>query len=163
VPCVANPSGACGKARRKVKTPAASEQKPTPNKQRPRRPGFLAGERGDAVAAIGDAEAARRFVAQLDDMFGSASDPKPASSSLVRYEVFDWSKVEWVGGAYSYPTFGAEAGDREALAAPVGGTLFFAGEATHPDVNPCMQAALESGETAAVACLKTLSFARSRL
>jgi monoamine oxidase len=134
-----------------------------PQNRRPRQPGFLAGERADTVAAIGEPEAARRFVAQLDEMFGSASDPRPASSSLVRCEVFDWSKVEWVGGAYSYPTFGAEAGDREALAAPVAGALFFAGEATHPDVNPCMQAALESGEAAAVACLKTLSFARSRL
>ena len=44
---------------------------------------------------------------------------------------------------------GAEAGDREALAAPVAGTVFFAGEATHTAVNPCMQAALETGERAA--------------
>ena len=38
---------------------------------------------------------------------------------------------------------------RDALAAPVGSVLFFAGEATHPAVNPCMQAALETGERAA--------------
>lgn len=35
---------------------------------------------------------------------------------------------------------GAEPGDREALGAPVDGTLFFAGEATHAAINPCMQA-----------------------
>lgn len=44
---------------------------------------------------------------------------------------------------------GAMVGDREALAAPVGGTIFFAGEATHPCVNPCMQSALQTGEHAA--------------
>ena len=37
----------------------------------------------------------------------------------------------------------------DALAAPVGNVLYFAGEATHPAVNPCMQAALETGERAA--------------
>jgi hypothetical protein len=44
-------------------------------------------------------------------------------------------------------------GIREALAAPVGDTLFFAGEATHAAVNPCMQAALETGERAAAQVL----------
>ena len=39
--------------------------------------------------------------------------------------------------------------DRRELAAPVAGALFFAGEATHIGVNPCMQAALETGERAA--------------
>ena len=38
---------------------------------------------------------------------------------------------------------------RDTLAAPVGSVLFFAGEATHPAINPCMQAALETGERAA--------------
>jgi hypothetical protein len=40
-------------------------------------------------------------------------------------------------------TAGAEPGDRAALGAPVAGTLFFAGEATHPAVNPCMQVTIE--------------------
>ena len=44
---------------------------------------------------------------------------------------------------------GAHVGDREALAAPVAGTLFFAGEATHPAINPCIQFALQTGEHAA--------------
>ncbi|KIY95491.1 hypothetical protein MNEG_12471 [Monoraphidium neglectum] len=127
--------------------------------------GFIAGERADAIKGMGHAEAARRFVAQLDEMFGSASDPAPASASLVRYEVFDWSEVEWVGGAYTFPSLGAEEGDREALAAPVAGALFFAGEASHPAVNPCMQAALETGERAAAQVVAALSAAgvRSRL
>lgn len=40
-------------------------------------------------------------------------------------------------------------GDREALAVPIKGTVFLAGEATHPAVNPCIQAAIETGHRAA--------------
>ncbi len=46
---------------------------------------------------------------------------------------------KYVRGAYTYPSFGAEEGDRAALAAPVAGRLFFAGEATNESINPCMQ------------------------
>ena len=35
----------------------------------------------------------------------------------------------------------------------MGDVLFFAGEATHAAVNPCMQAALETGERAAAQVL----------
>jgi monoamine oxidase len=47
----------------------------------------------------------------------------------------------------------------------VAGALFFAGEASHPAVNPCMQAALETGERAAAQVVAALSAAgvRSRL
>mmetsp|Transcript_29995 Transcript_29995/g.84637 ORF Transcript_29995/g.84637 Transcript_29995/m.84637 type:complete len:113 (+) Transcript_29995:285-623(+) len=86
---------------------------------------------------------------QLDVIFASAGTPHPASSALVESRVFDWAKDPHVKGAYSYPSRGAEEGDREALAAPVDGTLFFAGEATHEAVNPCMQAAMETGLRAA--------------
>jgi hypothetical protein len=42
--------------------------------------------------------------------------------------VYDWSKEFYVRGAYTFPTLGAELGDRELLAAPVSGTIFFAGK-----------------------------------
>ena len=92
----------------------------------------------------------------------------------------DWSKQPFIRGAYTYPSLGAEIGDRhvtfsvcylhaftlcvstylmlgaeagcsgrDALARPVDNTLFFAGEATHPAVNPCLQAAWETGLSAA--------------
>jgi hypothetical protein len=144
--------------------PLACSRSPCPQQTNPPRPappssktaGFIAGPRADGIAAIGAPEAARRFLAQLDAMFGTPSDPAPASGSYVRHEVFDWSQQEWVGGAYSFPSLGAEAGDRAALAAPVGGVLFFAGEATHEAVNPCMQAALETGGRAAAQALAAL-------
>ena len=88
----------------------------------------------------------------------------------------DWSQQPYVWGAYSHPSLGARLGDRqatrswlmclgmclssvccrEALGAPVGGRIFFAGEATHPAVNPCLQAAYETGERAARQALVSL-------
>lgn len=52
-------------------------------------------------------------------------------------------------GAYTYPSLHAELGDRDVLAEPLNETVFFAGEATHPAINPCMQAAMETGQRAA--------------
>ena len=43
-------------------------------------------------------------------------------------QVCDWSKEHYFRGAYTYPTLGAHLGDRDTLAAPVSGTVFFAGE-----------------------------------
>jgi hypothetical protein len=43
-------------------------------------------------------------------------------------QVYDWSKNDYVKGGYSYPSLGALRGDRESLAAPVAGTVFFAGD-----------------------------------
>jgi monoamine oxidase len=77
---------------------------------------------------MGPQAAVQKFLAQLDDIFGSSQEPKPATSSYVKAHVFDWSQEQWVGGAYSFPSLGAEEGDREALAAPVAGTIFFAGK-----------------------------------
>lgn len=72
-------------------------------------------------------EAVAKFLGQLDDVFGSPGQPRPASAAYVKGHVFDWAREPWVGGAYSYPSYGAHEGDRDALAAPVAGTLFFAG------------------------------------
>jgi monoamine oxidase len=73
----------------------------------------------------------------------------PATSKYIRGFVADWARMPHIGGAYSHPSLGAHVGDREALAAPVGKILFFAGEATHSAVNPCLQAAMETGVRAA--------------
>ena len=45
----------------------------------------------------------------------------------------------------------------------MGDVLFFAGEATHPAVNPCMQAALETGERAAAQVLHAAQRMDSKL
>ncbi|CAI5479368.1 unnamed protein product [Closterium sp. Yama58-4] len=69
---------------------------------------------------------------------------RPASACFVSGCFADWSKDIYIRGAYTHPTIGA--GDaRDQLAVPVAGKLFFAGEATHFGVNPCMQGALDTG------------------
>ncbi|GLI62385.1 hypothetical protein VaNZ11_005004 [Volvox africanus] len=111
--------------------------------------GFIAGERADEVSAMGPDAAQRRFLEQLDEIFGAPTDPRPASSSVVKGHVVDWSKEPYVRGAYSYPSLGAELGDRAALASPVLGRVFFAGEATNETINPCIQGAMQTAERAA--------------
>jgi hypothetical protein len=111
--------------------------------------GFLCGRFAAAAAALGRERTVASALAQLDAMFGSESDPRPATDAFVGAHVIEWDKERWAGGGYSHPSLGALPTDRAALAAPEGGTLFFAGEATHSGVNPCLQAAVETGERAA--------------
>lgn len=111
--------------------------------------GFAAGERAVEIGAMDPDEAIRVFLRQLDEIFARGDDVAPASSAFVYGQVVDWAAEPYIRGAYSYPSLGAELGDRDALAAPLGSTVFFAGEATHPAINPCVQAALETGSRAA--------------
>ncbi len=53
------------------------------------------------VVVVGLAQMVRRFAAQLDDIFGSPSNPKPASSTLVKSHVINWGEQPWVRGAYT--------------------------------------------------------------
>lgn len=76
-----------------------------------------------------DAEIVARAMRVLQTMFGT-DIPDPVAYSLTR-----WASDPWAGGSYSYLPPGATRADREALAEPVDGRLFFAGEATsnyHP-------------------------------
>ncbi len=60
----------------------------------------------------------------------------------------DWRADPYSRGAYSYAAVGGESAART-LARPVGGTLFFAGEATETDETGTVQAALASGQRVA--------------
>ena len=117
--------------------------------------GFVAGARADRVAALPDAEVARQTLLQLDAMFGTAAEPHPASGACDGFLVKNWAAHAHVGGAYSHPTLHAH-GHRAALAAPAGDALWFAGEATHLGVNPCLHGAMETGERAAAAVCASL-------
>lgn len=125
---------------------------------------FIAGEKAERLSAsMPPEEMVARSLQQLDDLFATAACRAPATRALHSSHVADWAKEEYVMGAYSFPSHGAEAGDRQALAAPLDGTVFFAGEATHPAINPCMQAAMESGLRAAGEVLAAARPAGSRL
>eukprot|EP00884_Botryococcus_braunii_P007305 jgi/Botrbrau1/16576/Bobra.0068s0007.1 len=111
--------------------------------------GFAAGKRAAALGQMREGSLLLKFLQQLDRIFGTPERARPATGAFLRGYVVDWSRVPYIGGAYSHPSLGAQLGDRETLGEPVGDTLFFAGEASHPSVNPCMQAALETGLRAA--------------
>jgi monoamine oxidase len=67
----------------------------------------------------------------------------------------NWSRDPFTFGSYSHESVEARPGDRAALAEPVAGRLFFAGEAAHPQYNSTVHAAYESGRLAAEAVLDT--------
>ena len=123
---------------------------------------FACGVLADRLSAMDKREVVERALDQLDDMFGTAADPKPSRGRLTGSYVADWSAEQTVEGAYTYPSFGAM-GSRGVLAAPVGDKLFFAGEATHAGVNPCMQGAMETGLRAAAQVLACERGPRSRM
>ncbi len=75
---------------------------------------------------------------------------------LVRWHRHGWQADACAGGAYSYPRVGGNAAS-DALAQPMGGTLFFAGE--HTDTTGhwgTVHGALRSGVRAAADCISVL-------
>ena len=70
------------------------------------------------------------------------------NSLLEGWHFHNWTKDPFSRGAYSYTGVGGTAAHR-ALARPVAGTLFFAGEATDPDQTGTVAGAIASGQRAA--------------
>ena len=148
--------------------------------------GFVSGERADRVMQLPKEEVKRLMLLQLDAIFGTKGNPHPASSSCSGFMVQDWGKSHFFRGAppptvashdarseprqtssprvgaYTYPSPGAF-GERGVLGAPVGGKLFFAGEATQTGCNPCLQAAMETGARAAKEVAASLGAPRPKL
>ena len=60
----------------------------------------------------------------------------------------DWQADPFSRGAYSYTGVGGE-NAHAALAKPIAGTLFFAGEATSADETGTVSGAIKTGKTAA--------------
>lgn len=112
--------------------------------------GFIAGTRADEASKLHPDEVVKRFLDQIDIVFGKPGDLTPATASLAQSRVIDWSKEHYVRGAYTYPTLGAELGDRCKIRSSVMGTLFFAGEHCNPDMGPTVQGAIETGQRAAL-------------
>jgi monoamine oxidase len=104
---------------------------------------------GPAVARLPATEGGR-LDAALDSLSRGLLVPRTQLlPALEGFRVFDWGADPLAGGAYSFVPPGAlDAPAR--LAAPVGGTLFFAGEATHTaGAAGTVHGAIESGERAA--------------
>lgn len=97
----------------------------------------------DRVAS--DDEVKAVAMASLRKMFGD-DIPEPDALRFPR-----WLSDPWSLGGYSYPGVGSAPEDREVHAQPLGGRVFFAGEATEPVEYGTVHAALWSGEQTAEA------------
>jgi monoamine oxidase len=117
---------------------------------------FVCGTRADELAKYSDSNKVKLLVDLLNEVFGSLEQRQPATEAFVRGAAVNWQDEPFIEGAYSSPSVGAHAGDRNVIATPEGGVLFFAGEHTHPCMNPCLQGAMETGDRAAAQVLLAL-------
>ncbi|KAJ0400666.1 hypothetical protein P43SY_005439 [Pythium insidiosum] len=120
--------------------------------------GFAGAECADRLKELSEDEIVSRFVAQLDMIYGTDDDPKPATRSLVRGMYFDWGDVEYIRGGYSYPRVGQSDTAAEDLARTIQGRIFFAGEATsYEQPGMTVHSAMDTGTRAATEVAMSLA------
>jgi monoamine oxidase len=100
---------------------------------------FHGGERARALEAGRPEDVGADAVRALRSMFGR--DVRAPRAVITT----DWSRDRFAHGSYSTNAVGSTRADRVALGAPVGGRIFFAGEATEPDYNATVHGAYRSG------------------
>ena len=105
--------------------------------------GFNAADFGRQIEARTDRQIVASAMLTLRQIYGSQI-PEP-----VGYQITRWVSDPFSAGAYSYVPVGATSRSRNALAASVGGQLFFAGEATHRQYPATVHGAYLSGLRAA--------------
>ena len=104
---------------------------------------FTSGRFAAALERQPDADIVAGVMDVLRRLFGPAI-PAPTAWTITR-----WRDDPFAGGSYSYVPVGATPDDFNALAAPVGDRLFFAGEATHRDYYATVHGAYLAGLRAA--------------
>lgn len=112
-------------------------------------PVLVAAEGGDAarrLARLDEAAAVGAAMASLRTIHPGAPDP-------VGHRLTRWTHDPWARGSVSYTPVGSGEEDRRVLAEPVGGRLFFAGEATEAEHAPTAHGALLSGRREAARIL----------
>ncbi len=95
---------------------------------------------------LNDEEVKQQALQSLRKMFGGNKVPEPEAFVFPR-----WLSDPWSQGGYSYPAIGSPPEDHDDHARPLGGRVFFAGEATEPVEYGTVHAALWSAEFAAEA------------
>lgn len=110
--------------------------------------GFATGDSGRHIGSVGEEEAIRLFLNQLDQIFGTLNNPTPASDHFVKGILFDWTKMPYVRGSYSYPKINSF-GCRKELKKPLMNKLFFCGEALSDCESGTVNGAMLSGKRAA--------------
>ena len=104
---------------------------------------FNAGAYGTKIEALTDEQIVAAAMQTLRTMYG-AQIPDPTAWLITR-----WLSDPFAYGSYSYRAVDATSEDHDALAAPVGKRLFFAGEATSRDNSATVHGAYLSGLAAA--------------
>lgn len=104
---------------------------------------MFSGSAARSVAASSDTAVRRQVMAQLRSMFG---DAVPTPRGVLRTR---WHDDPFARGAYTYPASADHDARVRALASPVGGRLFFAGEATNAKSYSYAHGAYGSGIRAA--------------
>ncbi len=105
------------------------------------------------AAGCAPAELTRLALTAIGELFGAEVD---VAAELLGYDYHDWQADPYARGAYSYALVGQE-GAHAALAAPLGSSLFFAGEATDvQDESGTVAGAVDSGVRAAAEILAVL-------
>lgn len=109
--------------------------------------GWAGGRHARALGTVGDAERVASAIEELAAVLGT--DGARLRQELRGGFSHNWQKDPFALGAYSYPAVGGSDAGTE-LAAPVDGTLFFAGEATQSDgQNGTVHGAIASGRRTA--------------
>jgi monoamine oxidase len=108
--------------------------------------GWAGGPAAEKLSGLADEPMVELGLTMLEDVF---PDARPLGRLLAASQVCNWQTDPWSRGAYSYAAVGG-AGACRTLAKPVGETLFFAGEATHPGLSGTVAGAIASGQRAAM-------------
>jgi len=121
-------------------------------------PGRGRGEPAPVLRALMGGRAAERFEAAPDPVAKAVRELETVfgvdlGGRLREGRFAGWGTDPWARTGYSYVPSGGR-GLRAALAEPVGGVLFFAGEATHAVRPATVHGAIESGERAAAEVLQ---------
>ncbi|MEV1053045.1 FAD-dependent oxidoreductase [Streptomyces sp. NPDC049887] len=111
----------------------------------------VSGARVEGGEDLGEAAVVREGVAALRTIYGQHI-PDPIGHRVTR-----WAADPFALGSYSYPAVGSHPEDVDALAAPVAGRLFFAGEATSRDHQTYVHGALLTGRREARRILRSTS------
>lgn len=107
------------------------------------------------LSGQGESFVTERALQTLSELLGPTSGE--LQGLLEQSYVHDWQSDPFSLGAYSYGKVGAD-GAQQTIAAPVAGTLFFAGEATDTaGHNGTVHAAIATGYRAAAEILKAVS------
>jgi polyamine oxidase len=102
----------------------------------------VAGDFGAALTGLSEPEISARIVAILGEIFPGVP---LADRTPTQVAISDWTGDPFAGGSYSFIPVGASPSDMDDLAAPVGGRVLFAGEATQSDYYATVHGAMLSG------------------